>query len=327
MLNKICRTRNSILCVVLWMMLFPLSLSAQLQLPDGPIRFLALGDSYTIGQSVAMQARWPEQLADSLAVRGLATDALRIIATTGWRTDNLINAVKNQNLQTGQYNLVSLLIGVNNQYQNRPFSQYITEFPALLDSAIRYAGGDKSKVFIVSIPDYAYTPFGQQSQNPNEISQELDQYNEFSKHIADSLHITWFDITPISRLGIAQPSLVAADGLHPSGLLYTEWVKLMLDFIDQPVTGAEWIAKDAKLKVTLGPNPSRGYVHVGIEESVAEHGCFVRVYNQEGNLMMEYQASESHFGFSIGHLPDGFYVLEIRSGLRQNTIKIVKRTS
>src|SRR5688572_15330766 len=138
---------------------------------------------------------------DSLESRGFAIDTLRIIAATGWRTDNLINAIRNQNLEEQEYNLVSLLIGVNNQYQNRPFSQYVTEFPTLLDSAIRYADGHASHVFVVSIPDYAFTPFGQ-NLNPAEISMEIDQYNAFNQQVADSMGVAYFDITPISRQGL-----------------------------------------------------------------------------------------------------------------------------
>src|SRR5664279_4313226 len=132
----------------LFSLLLPLASMTQTLQIQSPVRFLALGDSYTIGESVAPTLRWPMQLSDSLQARGIPTDTLRIIATTGWRTDNLINAIKNQHLESQNYNLVSLLIGVNNQYQGRPFSQYVTEFPALVDSAIRYAGGDKTKVFI-----------------------------------------------------------------------------------------------------------------------------------------------------------------------------------
>ena len=140
---------------LIYILLFPFILKAQQLQINGPVRFLALGDSYTIGQSVAASDRWPAQLMDSLALRGLVIDTLGIIATTGWRTDNLINAITNQNLQKQHYSLVSLLIGVNNQYQGSPFTQYKNEFPQLLDSAIRYAGGDTSHVFVVSIPDYA----------------------------------------------------------------------------------------------------------------------------------------------------------------------------
>jgi lysophospholipase L1-like esterase len=310
--------------ILLIILSVPCSFVAQELKIQSPLRYLALGDSYTIGQGVSPMARWPEQLADSLALRGYETESLRVIATTGWRTDNLINAVRNQNLEDENYNLVSVLIGVNNQYQSRPFSQYVTEFPALVDSAIRYAGGDRDKVFIVSIPDYAYTPFGQQSADPAGISLELEEYNAFSQHIADSMQITYFDITPISRLGLQNPSYVAGDGLHPSGVQYTEWVKLMLDYIDQHVSGTNQIREENKLKFIARPNPTTDYIHIDIEEHFIGHECVAQVFTQDGNLMMQYQSSDSHFGFSIAHLPDDIYLLEIRLGGRQDTIKIVK---
>ena len=115
-----------------------------------PIRFLALGDSYTIGQSVSSTERWPAQFRDSLMKRGFVTDTIKIIATTGWRTDQLLTSITNKNLKNDQYTLVSLLIGVNNQYQNSPFSQYKSEFIQLVDSAINYAGGNKNHVFVPS---------------------------------------------------------------------------------------------------------------------------------------------------------------------------------
>lgn len=292
---------------------------------ENPVRFLALGDSYTIGQSVPVNARWPVQLSDSLVARGFNLDTLRIIATTGWRTDNLINAIKNQHLANQNYTLVSLLIGVNNQYQSRPFSQYITEFPALVDSSIRYAGGDKSHVFIVSIPDYAYTPFGQQSSNPGQISAEIDQYNAFSKHIADSLQIKYFNITPISRLGLQHPSYVASDGLHPSGIQYTEWVKLMLAFIDTQITATGEIATNA-LNVTVYPNPSSGTVDISIPEVDANHSFDIRLYTLMGKPLANKTFHGNAGNFSIDNIPDGLYLLHIISGEKQTTRKIIKKS-
>lgn len=280
---------------------------------QSPIRYLALGDSYTIGQSVSPSARWPVQLADSLAQRGYTTEDLRIIATTGWRTDNLINAVKNQNLEDENYNLVSILIGVNNQYQGRPFSQYVQEFPALVDSAIRYAGGDKNKVFIVSIPDYAFTPFGQQSSNPAEISMELDQYNAFSKHIADSLQITYFDITPISRQGIQIPSYVASDGLHPSALQYTAWVKLMLEMIDQQLSAVDEPDQGPILHVRISPNPATDMIVVEIPELEFAMPCRMSIYDMHGKVVMERRLKQNVSEFSIGSLSDGIYIVSIQA--------------
>ena len=291
---------------------------------QNPIRFLALGDSYTIGHNVPVNARWPVQLSDSLNARGIQLDTLRIIATTGWRTDNLINAIKNQHLEDQEYNLVSLLIGVNNQYQGRPFSQYMTEFPALVDSAIHYAGGDKSKVFIVSIPDWAYTPYGQQSSNPNQISAEIDQYNLFAKQIADNLQIAFFDITPSSRLGLQNPSYVAGDGLHPSGIQYTEWIKLILEFIDTQITSTNE-NQNHTLEVNLSPNPTSDIINIEFPASHSEPSFHVKVYNLTGKLMSEQSIVGNSCEISLGDMPDGLYLIKINSGEYQSIKKIIKK--
>lgn len=305
-------------------LLFSSAVSAQTLHIENPIRFLALGDSYTIGQSVPPNERWPVQLSDSLVERGFTIDTLTIIATTGWRTDNLINAIRNKNLEDKNYNLVSLLIGVNNQYQNRPFNQYVTEFPALLDSAIRYAGGDKRNVFIVSIPDYAYTPFGQQSSNPGEISAELYQYNAFAKHIADSLDITFFDITPISRLGLQFPSYVANDGLHPSGIQYTEWVKLILAVIDAQITAVENPRTISTLKVHLSPNPVNDYLHIEIPVEDFQTQNQISIYHITGQLMFEEKISQQSPNISTTDFPPGLYVVRIQMGNQYAVLKFLK---
>ena len=292
---------------------FPYLFWAQGLTIQSPLRYLALGDSYTIGQSVSPMARWPAQLVDSLALRGIDTEVLRVIATTGWRTDNLINAVRNQNLEDENYNLVSILIGVNNQYQGRPFSQYIDEFPALVDSAIRYAGGDKDRVFIVSIPDYAFTPFGQQSSNPSEISMELNQYNAFSKHIADSMQITYFDITPISRLGLQNPSYVANDGLHPSGVQYTQWVKLMLEFIDQRLSAVQESDLSTTLHARISPNPASDMITIEVPDFEFSKPCQLSIYDMDGKLVMERQLLENISQVNINTLEDGIYVVSIHA--------------
>ncbi|MDZ4747358.1 MAG: GDSL-type esterase/lipase family protein [Saprospiraceae bacterium] len=311
---------------ILWIILsFPCSFLAQGLTIQSPVRFLALGDSYTIGQGVSPIARWPVQLADSLAVRGYETQVLKFIATTGWRTDNLVNAISNQNLEDENFNLVSILIGVNNQYQNRPFSQYINEFPALVDSAIRYAGGDKDHVFIVSIPDYAFTPFGQQSSNPDEISMELDQYNAFSSHIADSMQITYFDITPISRQGLAQPSLVANDGLHPSDLQYTTWVKLMLDVIDQQVTAVDRLDRIQTLDARISPNPASDMITIEIPEIQFFEPYLLSVHDVHGALVMERGLLENKSEFSIEALADGIYIVSIQTKGTFAVWKLIKK--
>lgn len=193
------------------------------------IKYLALGDSYTIGQNVCVTCRFPVQLKDSLKRVFQPNDdvQLRIIAQTGWTTSQLKSAILSANLPS-DYDLVTLLIGVNNQYQNRPFSLYEQEFPELVQMAIDKAGGDKNRVIVVSIPDYAFTPFGQISINPFEISLEIDQYNAFAENYAQTNNITFVNITDITRLGLEQPNLVANDFLHPSEIAYTQFVSRIL---------------------------------------------------------------------------------------------------
>ncbi len=190
------------------------------------IKILSLGDSYTIGESVCNKCRFPEQLKDSL-IKETPTNydfSLKIIAQTGWTTTNLISAIANDNV-TSEYDLVTLLIGVNNQYQNKPFSLYENEFPTLVNKAIQLAKEDKSRVIIISIPDYAYTPFGNGNTN---ISTQIDAYNTFAENYAIQNNITFINITDITRLGLQQPNLVANDRLHPSEIAYSEFVKRIL---------------------------------------------------------------------------------------------------
>ncbi len=189
-------------------------------------KFLALGDSYTIGESVSEKERWPVQLAKKLREKGQSIGEPLIIATTGWRTDDLMNAVNKAHLKN-EYDLVSLLIGVNNQYQGKSSEQYVIEFEDLLKTAIQLAKGKKENVFVVSIPDYGYTPFGKPKQA--EISKALDRFNEINKRITEKAGIKYINITDISRQGIQQPELVADDGLHPSGKMYSLWVDRIVE--------------------------------------------------------------------------------------------------
>ena len=149
-----------------------------------------------------------------------------IIATTGWRTDDLMNAVSKAHLKN-EYDLVSLLIGVNNQYQGKSSEEYVIEFEDLLKTAIQLAKGKKENVFVVSIPDYGYTPFGKPKQA--EISEALDRFNDINKRITEKAGIKYINITDISRQGIQQPELVADDGLHPSGKMYSLWVDRIVE--------------------------------------------------------------------------------------------------
>lgn len=193
--------------------------------PPTVIKYLALGDSYTIGQSVAIDDRYPIQLETRLINDSINVDTTIIIAKTGWTTANLENGIIEANL-TDTFDLVSLLIGVNNQFQGRSIDEYEIEFAELLQTAIDFAGGEKENVFVVSIPDYAYTPFG--NGNPF-TSQKIDDFNLVNKTITDSVGVSYFNITPISREGLDKPELVASDNLHPSGEQYSRWVDLFYD--------------------------------------------------------------------------------------------------
>jgi lysophospholipase L1-like esterase len=190
------------------------------------ITYLALGDSYTYGQNVLESERFPNQLADSLAKQSIKVKNLRNIARTGWRTDDLQAGISAAAIADSTFDMVSLLIGVNNQYQNRSIDVYKKEFTELLNQAVKFAGGKKNRVVVVSIPDYAFTPYGNGSVR---ISNEIDNFNAANEQITRTNGIAYVDITPISREGIKDPSLVlASDGLHPSGKQYARWVSAMM---------------------------------------------------------------------------------------------------
>lgn len=188
----------------------------------GPLYFLALGDSYTIGEAVAETDRWPVQLVQLLRQKGYDVQPPEIIATTGWRTDQLKEAIE-KGTQRSEYDMVSLLIGVNNQYQGRSVESYRPEFEALLLKAIELAGGKKDRVFVVSIPDYGYTPFGREKQAS--VSAAIDAYNAANREITEKYGVRYFYITDLTRQGLDDPTLVASDGLHPSGKMYALWAE------------------------------------------------------------------------------------------------------
>lgn len=186
-----------------------------------PAPYLALGDSYTIGESVAEGDRYPVQLA-----RGLGLHDPLIIAKTGWTTDELNAAIDKADPQ-GTFGLVTLLIGVNNQYRGRDAEQYRGEFIGLLHRAIGFAGGNASHVIVVSIPDWGVTPFAA-NRDRAKIATEIDHFNAIAREETLRANARFVDITPVSRRAATDASLVAADGLHPSGAMYAEWVKLIL---------------------------------------------------------------------------------------------------
>jgi lysophospholipase L1-like esterase len=185
------------------------------------INYLALGDSYTIGESVGLN-NFPNQLADTLNAIGFELAQPEIIARTGWTTTDLLTRLKDNPPKRNQYDFVTLLIGVNNQYQGLDTNLYVQQFEELLIKSIALADNRPNRLWVLSIPDYAFTPFGMGKQA---ISDEIDLYNDINKRISNTYDIKYVYITDISRKGLDQPDLVAADGLHPSAKQYTRWIK------------------------------------------------------------------------------------------------------
>jgi lysophospholipase L1-like esterase len=191
-----------------------------------PVRYLALGDSYTIGASVAPAERWPVQLAAQLRANGLPVAEPLIIARTGWTTDELMAGIERQQPQ-GPFDLVSLLIGVNDQYRGRSGEAYRQQLRQLLHTAIAYAGGHAAHVIVLSIPDWSVTSFAAGHQRAA-IAAAIDHFNAINRQEATQAGAHYVDVTPVSRQALQDASLLATDGLHPSGKMYTQWVELVL---------------------------------------------------------------------------------------------------
>jgi len=189
------------------------------------VHYLALGDSYTIGESVAQQQTFPFLLVAELKAKNKLEVIPTVIARTGWTTAELQSAVDKAQ-PSSDYDFVTLLIGVNNQYRGQSLKQYEREFTLLLDQAIGFAKGKNEKVIVVSIPDYGCTPYGAGSKE--RIGREIDEFNSVNKRASDKKGVHYVDITPISRLASEKKGLVAGDGLHPSGEMYRLWVELIL---------------------------------------------------------------------------------------------------
>ena len=192
-------------------------------------RLLALGDSYTIGESVAPEARWPEQWAAAMAAAGHGIERpVRVIAQTGWTTDELAAEIARQ-MPLGQWDLVSLLVGVNNQYRGRPLDEYRSQFDALLETAIELAGGRPDHVQVLSIPDWGQTPFGAASgRDLAAVTREIDAFNAAGRDVCDRHAVAFLDITGLTRARSRDPAMHAADGLHPSAAMYRLWAEALL---------------------------------------------------------------------------------------------------
>lgn len=185
------------------------------------LQSLFLGDSYTAGTAVPENLRWPVQLTDRLRACGLAIDAPRLIAGNGWTTADLNEAISSEAPQC-IYDLVFLLIGVNNQFFNLPFSQFESEFQKLTSQAIGFARGEADNVFVMAIPDYSVTPFAA-SRRPEDISKEIRRYNLKCMEICRQQGIKFLDTVEISRQAEQNEGLLVADGLHPSEKMYRLW--------------------------------------------------------------------------------------------------------
>lgn len=193
----------------------------------GNFTYLALGDSYTIGESVRQSESFPYQLKDALKNEGLTVETPKIIAVTGWTTDELQGAIKQAKI-TQKYDIVTLLIGVNNQYRGYPLETYKKEFSELLQTAIDFSGGRKARVFVISIPDWGVTPFAKNgSKSPTTIAAEIDAFNAAAQQITTAAGVSFTNITIDSRMAANDTSLIAEDGLHPSGKMYHNWVNAL----------------------------------------------------------------------------------------------------
>ena len=187
------------------------------------LSFLALGDSYTIGEGVGESERWPEQAVRVLRAAGLEFDEPHVIARTGWTTDELAAAIAEAGIER-TFDLVSLLIGVNNQYRSRPLDEYRAQFGSLLQTAVKFADGRPDHVIVVSIPDWGVTPFAK-GRDREVIGREIDAFNAVNWEIAERAGAMWVDVTGISRKAEDRPELMAGDGLHPSGEMYGLWAE------------------------------------------------------------------------------------------------------
>jgi lysophospholipase L1-like esterase len=191
-------------------------------------RYLALGDSYTIGEAVPSEGRWPVQLAALLRQRGQPVGEPEIVARTGWTTAELSAGI-DAAAPRGPYDLVSLLIGVNDQYRGGRPEDYRGAFAAMLRRAIGFAGGRPERVVVLSIPDWSVTPFAARgSRDVAQIAREIRQYNDVNREEAHRAACHWVDVTTVSEQALGHPNLIAPDGLHPSAAMYAEWARLAL---------------------------------------------------------------------------------------------------
>lgn len=202
---------------------------------ERPYTYLALGDSYTIGEQVPAADNFPNQAVNLLQQKGISIESPRIIAVTGWTTDELEAGIIESNRTEpirNDYDFVSLLIGVNDQYRGRPAAGYEPAFEGLLKKAIGYAGNRAEKVVVLSIPDWGITPFAE-GRDSRQIATEIDQYNSIKKKVCDKYQVHFIDITPGTREAAIDATLLATDKLHPSGKEYRRWAERVAAFFQR----------------------------------------------------------------------------------------------
>lgn len=270
---------------------------------DQSVTMLALGDSYTIGASVSESERWPHQFIDELRALGISADYPDYIAATGWTSRRLLQAIRTSLDREKDYDLVSILIGVNNQYQRKDISTFEPDLIEIVNRALEVTDLDTSRIFIVSIPDYAYTPFGRGSAS---ISKEIDAYNSINKKVASDYNIAFIDITPISRLGLGRPELVAGDGLHPSGQQYREWVEQIIPRLDLPLSlSASDLLRATDPPLNVYPNPTDSDLMISSTQELDR----IYLFNAYGAMLQDIQVHDLPFEMKLSHLSPGSYFL------------------
>jgi lysophospholipase L1-like esterase len=304
------------------MIIFGTPLIAQQVTLDREVKMLALGDSYTIGASVDINERWPHQFISAIRAMGFEGRDPDYIARSGWTTRDLILGINSMLDEDKSYNLVSILIGVNNQYRRIPVDTYEPDLRKIVDLALGVVNQETSRLMILSIPDYAYTPFGGGNAR---VSSEIDEYNEIKRKVADEYQIAFIDITPISREGLLKPSLVASDGLHPSAVQYGQWVEAIIPRIR--FEGTSLRNSPDKLPdddIWVYPNPARSTLHIDNFKDISR----VCVFNASGMIVSDLMITALPAKIDLSHLESGVYTLwfyrENEEAVSRKTIIIQK---
>jgi lysophospholipase L1-like esterase len=224
---------NSLLIRATGMVLLLIFIAAMKYPSERSYTYLALGDSYTVGEQVAPGDNFPNQVYQLLGRKGVVVKDPKIVAETGWTTDELQDAINKEKLRS-KYDFVTLLIGVNNQYRGRNIDDYSREFESLLKQAITFAGNKASHVIVLSIPDWGITPFAE-GRNRDQIAREIDLFNQANNEISARYDVNYIDITPNTRKAAEDLSLLATDGLHPSGKEYAIWAEMVAAVISRNI--------------------------------------------------------------------------------------------